>query len=177
MSEKDHASVPLEEMAKLVTGKLVRYQHHPRLPLTIYNYSQMVQYKKKWTDLLIRCRGLVIDSTTGKIVASPMPKFFNYEETRYRSLTMDECDVVEKLDGSLGIYFKYEDEWVFASRGSFISSQAEKGGEMAKSKELEELCEPEYTYMFEIIYPENRIVSLDQFPIGALLVCSLHGCS
>lgn len=159
MTDPKRSFVALEEMEKLKASKSVRYQHHSRLPLTIYNYSQSVQYKKRWNEMLMRCRVLVIDDNTGQIVASPMPKFFNYDETRHESLSMDECDVVEKLDGSLGIYFKYGDEWVFASRGSFISAQAKKGEEMAKEKELNKLCDPEYTYMFEIIYPGNRIVS------------------
>lgn len=160
MSDRAHHDVSLQVMKQLVATKMVRHADNPRLPLTIYNYSQMVQYRKKWTDLLIRCRGLVVDQITGQVVASPMPKFFNYDEKRHEDFKIDECDVVERLDGSLGIFFKYRDEWVFASRGSFVSPQAKKGDEMARQKDLDKLCNSEYTYMFEVIYPDNRVVSV-----------------
>jgi RNA ligase len=71
---------------------------------------------------------------------------------------IEECDVVGKLDGSLGIFFKYRDEWVFASRGSFTSRQAKAGGQMSDQLKLRDSCKADYTYLFEIIYPSNRIV-------------------
>lgn len=158
MTHETPPSVSLESMEELVTKKMVRREIHTRLPLAIYNYSQMVQYKNQWSDLLMRCRGLVIDTGNGHVVASPMPKFFNYEEGKHQDLAMEDCDVIEKLDGSLGIYFRYQDEWVFSSRGSFVSSQAKKGGEMAKGMGLDGKCDPDYTYLFEVIYPQNKIV-------------------
>jgi RNA ligase len=52
---------------------------------------------------------------------------------------------------------KTKDEWIFASRGSFTSEQAIRGSEILKKHNLDSL-HPGYTYLFEIIYPENRIV-------------------
>ena len=69
----------------------------------------------------------------------------------------EEFDVYEKMDGSLGILFNYQGEWVMATRGSFISEQAIKGFEMLKNYDYEKLHK-NYTYLFEIIYKENRIV-------------------
>jgi len=61
------------------------------------------------------------------------------------------------MDGSLGILFYYQDQWVMATRGSFVSEQAVKGFEMLKNYDYEKLHK-NYTYLFEIIYKENRIV-------------------
>ena len=66
-------------------------------------------------------------------------------------------EVFEKLDGSLGILFNYRGEWLLATKGSFTSDQALKGMEMLRKYEYERL-DPGYTYLFEIIYDENRIV-------------------
>jgi RNA ligase len=100
------------------------------------------------------CRGLVTNSK-GKIVARPFKKFFNIEENKYTPSS--EFDVFDKMDGSLGILFFYEDEWVFATRGSFTSEQSIKGFEMLQKYDYDKLHK-DYTYLFEIIYDDNRIV-------------------
>jgi len=135
-------------------GWLIK-QNHPTLPLTIWNYSQATQYEGKWDEITLHCRGLVTDDE-GNIVARPFKKFFNIEEAKHRS-TKD-FDVYEKMDGSLGIAFYCQDQWVFASRGSFTSEQAIKGAEMFKEKFQESHFIKDMTYMYEIIYPANRIV-------------------
>lgn len=134
-------------------GWLIK-QHHPNLPFTIWNYSQQTQYEGKWDEVTLQCRGLVTDMG-GNVVARPFRKFFNMEEGKHTP-TQD-FEVYEKMDGSLGILFMYNGEWIFASRGSFTSDQAIKGRELLNKYNLD-LLSPGYTYMFEIIYPENRIV-------------------
>jgi len=135
-------------------GWLIK-QTHPTLPLTIWNYSQATQYEGKWDDVTIHCRGLVTDED-GNIVARPFKKFFNIEEGNHTSTK--EFDVYEKMDGSLGIAFYYQNQWVFASRGSFTSEQAIKGSEMFKEQFTESHFIKDMTYIYEIIYPNNRIV-------------------
>jgi RNA ligase len=82
------------------------------------------------------------------------------------------------MDGSLGIVFYYNGEWHLASKGSFVSDQAIKGREML-NKYNSELLSPGYTYLFEIIYPENRIVcnygSLEKLVLLACIDCSPDG--
>ena len=81
-----------------------------------------------------------------------------------------EFEVYEKMDGSLGILFMYRGEWVFASRGSFTSDQAIKGRELLDKYDLD-LLSPGYTYLFEIIYPENRIVCEYNYEDVVMLGC------
>ena len=135
-------------------GWLIR-QSHPTLPLSIYNYSQSTQYESHWDAVTLSCRGLVVDAV-GKIVARPFKKFFNIEERKHTPT--DSFEVYEKMDGSLGIMFYYEGEWIFASRGSFISEQALKFKEIFMRKYKTSHLTITNTYLFEIIYPENRIV-------------------
>ena len=52
---------------------------------------------------------------------------------------------------------KTKGEWILATRGSFTSPQAIKGKELLEKYNFERL-HTGYTYLFEIIYKENRIV-------------------
>jgi RNA ligase len=53
--------------------------------------------------------------------------------------------------------FNYNGEWILATRGSFTSEQSIKGRQLLEKYDYNRL-NPNYTYLFEIIYPENRIV-------------------
>lgn len=134
---------------------LLYKQNHPNYPLTIWNYSEKVQYESLWDEVTLSCRGLVTDNM-GNIYARPFKKFFNMEEKKY--IPTSNFEVFEKMDGSLGILFNYNEEWIFASRGSFTSDQSLKFKEIFLSKYQTSILDPFYTYLFEIIYPENIIV-------------------
>jgi RNA ligase len=143
---------------KYIEEGWVMKQSHPTLPLSIYNYTQATQYESKWDEVTLMCRGLVLDDA-GNIIARPFGKFFNYEEVYNQVPTKgDYVYVQEKMDGSMGILFYYEGEWIMATRGSFTSDQAVKGMEIAKRLFNLDAFEKSITYLCEIIYPENRIV-------------------
>ncbi len=132
-------------------------QDHPTLPLSIYNYSRTCQYERLWDDVTMDCRGLVLDSE-GNVIAKPFRKFFNMEEHKPEEIPNEPFEVFEKMDGSLGILFNYKGEWILSTKGSFNSDQAIKGMEIAKRYNYDKICIPGFVYLFEIIYPENRIV-------------------
>lgn len=146
----------LSTLEKYHKDGLLHKQTHPTLDLTIWNYSPRVQYERLWDDITIQCRGLVTNSK-GDVVARPFKKFFNYEEHKPEDLPNEDFEVYEKMDGSLGILFNYNGEWILATRGSFTSSQSIKGHELLENYDYNRL-DKNYTYLFEIIYPENRIV-------------------
>ena len=140
---------------------LLSKQSHPSLPLTIWNYTDKVQYDGVWDDVTLQCRGLITENVTGSVLVRPFNKFFNYEELVGKGFIPSKGDYVyiqDKMDGSLGILFNYDDEWVMATRGSFTSEQAIKGLEIVKSMYFLDSWLKEYAYLVEIIYPENRIV-------------------
>lgn len=133
----------------------LRCQNHPRLDLLIWNYTQQTQFDQKWDDVTLICRGLVTLSD-GTVIAKPFPKFFNLEENQHKPTK--EFEVYDKVDGSLGIVFNYQNEIICATRGSFTSDQAIKGFEILQKQEPKLVVPKGYTLLFEIIYPENRIV-------------------
>ena len=145
----------LQKLNKYYEDGLLYRQVHPTLPLTIWNYTEKVQYESLWDEITLICRGLVTDEE-GNVVARPFKKFFNIEENKYTPTS--EFDVYEKMDGSLGILFNYKGEWIFASRGSFTSDQAIKFKEIFYRRYNDKVLLKSSTYLFEIIYPENRIV-------------------
>ena len=144
----------LEKLNKYYEDGLLYKQVHPSLPLTIWNYTEKVQYENLWDEVTLMCRGLVTDDT-GDIVATPFQKFFNIEEGKFEPT--EKFEVYEKMDGSLGIVFWYRGQWVVATRGSFTSDQANKAREILR-KYNTDIMFRHLTFCFEIIYPENRIV-------------------
>ena len=142
-----------------VDNSLIVANKHPEYDIWILNYSPKVQSKKFWDEYTLSCRGLVIDGE-GNILARPFQKFKNLEEHDPSEIDMtQEYDVFEKMDGSLIIVFYYEPrmKWIVASRGSFISEQSIEAQKMLHATDYDKLDEA-YTYLFEILYPENRIV-------------------
>ena len=153
----------VETLNKYYENGLLYKQTHPTLPLTIWNYSEKVQYEGLWDEVTVQCRGLITENTTGKVLVRPFVKFFNYEEVVDKNvipLKGDYVYVQEKMDGSLGILFCYEGEWIMATRGSFTSEQAIRGMEILKKRYsvFDRAWLQEYAYLIELIYPENRIV-------------------
>ena len=134
---------------------LLYSQIHPTLPLTIWNYTEKVQYESLWDEVTLSARGLVTDGS-GRVVARPFSKFFNIEEGKHTPT--QEFEVFEKMDGSLGIVFVYQGQVVYATRGSFASDQAKWMADWGTKYNFSNILVEGYTYLFEIIYPENRIV-------------------
>ena len=148
--------INLNLLQKMIDEDLVNANPHPNLPLTIYNYSKFCQFKSEWNEITLQCRGLILDKNNN-IVAKPFSKFFNLEEEK--SIPNEPYTIYEKLDGSLGILFYY-DGWHIATRGSFTSEQSQRAQQILNKKysDLLDSLNHDWTYLFEIIYPENRIV-------------------
>lgn len=135
----------------------VRENDHPTLDLTILNYTEKAQYEGLWNEVTTQCRGLIVNSHD-EIIARPFDKFMNYGQNPDDQLLMDEPVIAtDKMDGSLGILWSYQGEQGIATRGSFTSEQAVFATMLWKAKYGFKVA-PMWTYLFEIIYPQNRIV-------------------
>jgi RNA ligase len=144
-----------------IDNSLIIANKHPNYEIWILNYSVKAQSKKFWDEYTMSCRGLVVD-VEGNILARPFMKFKNYEE--YDSSEIDlymtqEFEIFEKVDGSPIILFYYAPrmEWIVASRGSFISEQCIEAQKMIDINIYDKLNK-NCTFLFEVLYPENRIV-------------------
>lgn len=145
------------DLSKYIDEKLVFETRHPNEDLFIYNYSPKVQFEKLWDEVTLQCRGLILDSE-GNIIAKPFGKFFNLEERLPSEIPSTNFDVYEKLDGSLGIVYFVSGLPYIATRGSFTSDQAQHANRILHTKYKHIILDESKTYLFEIIYPDNRIV-------------------
>lgn len=142
-----------------IGNRYVNATRHATEPLTIYNYAPSAQYERLWNDVTLQCRGLIV-ADSGEAVARPFRKFFNIEEHAPEEIPKERFDVFEKLDGSLGILYWVKGEPCIATRGSFHGEQAARGQSMIDAMYRDECRQlpRDLTFLFEIIYPENRIV-------------------
>lgn len=153
------AKIDIDRFNAAVTEKRITKVIHPEFPYLIWNYTPMTQYGRDWDDITVMCRGL-ITTTDGEIVARPFAKFFNLEELGPEwKAPSDNFEVTTKEDGSLGIMYPTPTGRRIATRGSFLSDQAIHANEVM----VDWLQDPRWqcdriTYLFEIIYPQNRIV-------------------
>jgi RNA ligase len=143
----------------MLDERYVSVQKHPYADLFIYNYTPKAQYNRVWNEITLQCRGLILDAGLN-IVARPFIKFFNLEELPVDEIPGETFEVFEKIDGSLGILYWLNDEPYIATRGSFISGQATHATKNLKDKYAHtfDKLDRNSTYLFEIIYPANKIV-------------------
>jgi RNA ligase len=146
-----------------IRNRVINRRSHPRLPLAILNYGQKAQFEQLWDSVVCRCRGLIYHYETGDIVAVPFAKFFNYdtgwrEETFPENLPTDEPEITRKLDGSLGILWRFQGHHGIATRGSFESEQAKWATAWFDKNTHPSKFPAGWTPLFEVIYPENRVV-------------------
>jgi RNA ligase len=161
--------LPLELLDEHLRNGIIRKQVHPLFSeLSVYNYSEKAQFDRIWDACTNVCRGLV--AAGDEVIARGFNKFHNLNteyvpETLEANLPMDMPPLVtKKLDGSMGIAYRWDSQWWVATRGSFDSDQARWATAWLRSHCSALGLEPGtcwlggYTPVFEIIYQQNRIV-------------------
>jgi hypothetical protein len=149
----------LTALTSLIEEGYITVQKHPSAQLFIYNYTPKTQFERCWNELTLACRGLILDENQ-KIVARGFSKFFNWEEFKVNDIPNLPFEAYEKMDGSLGILYWLNNQPFIATRGSFNSDQSLRATRILREKYTAQIknLDQSKTYLFEIIYPENRIV-------------------
>lgn len=148
---------------KMIEQGYISERKHPTLDYYIYNYTTKAQYDRVWNASTLSCRGLILDKD-GNIIARPFSKFFNYGEygkdTNLGELpSYTSFEVYDKVDGSLIIMTNdRKGNRIISSRGSFESEQALMASKIINEKFPKLELNPNLSYLYEVIYPENRIV-------------------
>lgn len=126
--------------------------------LVLLNYRQEVQFNNLWTPINSACRGLIINRKTGEVIARPFDKFFNWGENN-RTTDANIKVITEKMDGSLGILYR-DCGFKITTRGSFESDHGLWATEFFNKNyhSVKPFIHDEWTVLFEIIYPNNRVV-------------------
>jgi len=136
--------------------------------LILFDYNKIIQFKQDWDEISLQARGIVFNKKTGEIIARGFSKFFNYEELHgeagkrlpkaFQPNFEGDFIVLNKLDGSMGLTYSYKDEWHINTRGAFESDQAVWAKKWFDKNIKTDKMSKSFTYIFEIIYPDNRIV-------------------
>lgn len=150
----------IDGLRAAIEERFVVRREHPSQPLAILNYTDRCQWEKgAWNDVTRACRGIIYRTDTLEVVARPFRKFFNYGQSEAPTLDLTgPATVTDKLDGSLGILYPTSDGYAIATRGSFESDQAAHATDVLRSRYPEYVPPDGLTVLFEIVYPENRIV-------------------
>lgn len=139
-----------------VAKGMVKRRDSAELGVSMYTYTERCVYEGAWDAFSLVARGLIIDHVNGRLVATPFPKFFNVGELLAVIPDLP-FEAFEKLDGSLIIAFHHAGEWRTATKGSFDSDQA-KWAKARLDDSFHDHMDEGSTYLFEAVYPENRIV-------------------
>jgi RNA ligase len=166
----------LDLLESEVAAGYVTRRLHPTAPLAILNYGPTVQYERRWNEVTTKTRGLIYNTESLAIESRAFDKFFNWDDSSVQYPPKGAMVMSTKFDGSLGILYEVGHVLQVATRGSFESDQAKHATERlywdlyadaeeywvaydtSLSQDLHRLLEANKTPVFEIIYPENRIV-------------------
>ena len=144
-----------------------------------FKYTTNTVYSENWDNVSLHARGIVFDYATGEVLARPFDKFFNLGEMidtetgelkpiagyvkqhlGFDNLSGDykhqKFRVMDKLDGSLGIAFWTGIDWYVKTAGSFESDQAKWANDWFDMLINPNVLDKSKTYLFEIIYDEDK---------------------
>lgn len=129
---------------------------------TIYKYGDVTPFVQHWNEVTLRTRGLIVDNDSGNIVARGFNKFFNYQELIKHGIEVDineEALIMDKVDGSMGIAFKWNDKWIVSTPGSLNSNEARHATKIMNDRYSHVPYTPGKSLIFEIVSPINKIVT------------------
>lgn len=148
------------DTALIMVNDGIRRQGLEDLVLLNYHPTAAFRGADKWLDVERVARGLIFEKGTGRLIARPFMKFHNYGEFSYdKDIKNTDIESISyKEDGSLGIVFGYNGEWWVCTHGSLSSDQGYRATSILRKTDTSFLS-TDFTYMTEIVYPENRIVT------------------
>ena len=143
--------------------------------LLLFNYTDECQQRGAWDEITTLCRGVIVHAKTREIIARPFEKFFNWHEYK-QEIPEEPFTVSEKVDGSLGILYRLQDQYALATRGSFTSVEAKRGTELLRASLGDHKLPEDLTFLFEIILSNagSTVVKYDSDGLFLLGVLNRH---
>lgn len=157
----------IEQLAEHIEQGYIAVRTHPNGKTHLLNYTARAQYGRVWTHETKLCRGLIVSAhpldEDAVVIARPFAKFANAHEhgpdSPFGELPVDQpFEVFEKLDGSLAIAYELDGAVSFATRGSFVSEQAQAATALWQRRFGDVVLPQGVTLLFEYVAPWNRIV-------------------
>jgi RNA ligase len=139
---------------------------------SLFVYSPRAVYERMWTPFVLMARGLILHEASRRVIATPLPKFFNVGEGEGDlRLPPGPFEVFEKLDGSLAIIHHFDGIWRAATKGAFDSDQARWTEARLAAQDVSVLI-PGITYLAEYTGPDNVVVV--RYPETALVLLTAY---
>lgn len=159
----------LEALQSLKDEFAIKNSNNPQYRgLFVLNYCQIGSPKTH--PYTRECRSLVVEYLESdhrfRVVSRSFDRFFNLNEVE-NNLDISNCVAYEKIDGSLVSVFFYKGEWLYRTK-SMIMPEGKINDSDLTWKELIEsainlsctsIMLRSYTYIFEVVSPENRVVT------------------
>lgn len=148
----------INKLNDYIEKKYVTAREHPDNPnIVIINYTNRAMYSRVWDEVTMNARGLIFNRETNEVLARPWKKFFNHNQPEAPSFdSFGEVEVTDKMDGSLIIGYRMNDELRLSTKGSFDSEMSTVAEDIMKSHTQN--FDDDITPLFEVIYPQNQIV-------------------
>ena len=162
----------LEALDHLSDELGIRCKVYAEEDLVVLNYDQI--NSPKTNPVVMECRGLILCLSTFEVVSRSFDRFFNLGEApdTYTDFSFDRAVVYEKVDGSLIKVYWWNGEWHISTRGTAFAETENYTGRTFKELVLEAFGVDEKgfqagcsrlnkktTFIFELISPENRVVT------------------
>ena len=135
--------------------------------LILLKYNECI-WNTGWHKYAMECRGKVIDRNTLEVVSYPFDKFFNLDEHASTNMnyvvnkiaTAERVSLTNKLDGSTIIVSNNNGTPLVTTNGSFENDQTKWAMKIFNEKYVDFIknVPAGYTFVFELIHPENRII-------------------
>lgn len=165
-------------LQELKDSKGINSYEHPTLPLVGLKYDQI---ESKKTDPIVReCRGIVLEKGSFDVVSKGFNRFFNLGEDQENfNFNWSDFSCNTKEDGSVIFLYHYNNEWHVNTSGSFGLGECNFSGKTWRQlfwetfgvKQEDAFLEPDFTHVFELWTPYNKVVRT--YPKPSLFLLSL----
>jgi len=177
--------IVLEVQKYLRNHKLEDLKNEYGIKYTLYddrvvlNYSQInTPGGKKFHPIIRECRALILSYPDYKIISRSFDRFYNYkEDPDSDNFDISKAIIKEKVDGSLVNIYHDKTKWCVSTKGTaFAEGNIFNTSYVFKDLIFEALnirtdndfqnfmssCNDtkEYTYIFELVSPKNRIIKI-----------------
>lgn len=133
------------------------------------NYCQI--YSPRFHEIADKCRGLIVDKDLN-IISRSFDRFYNYGESGENFSLPSNFKIMEKIDGSLIKIYWYNNQWNISTRSNpfgnnYVGDYKFTYAELVKStlgvslnKKISQFSKKiEYTHIFELVSPYNKVVT------------------
>lgn len=159
-----------KELERYASSSFISHEKHPDADLHIFGYSTQTGQPVIWNDTTKHCRGLIVDGQ-GNVVEHPFVKFWTFRQyLSDRLMLLNDNQVMrvpnghfkikEKIDGSMCVLYWIGNIPYLATQRSFVNHKAKRATQILHTKysQLFPKLDRRYTYIFEAVYPEAKVL-------------------